>query len=188
MLIKISDKGKKDLFLSIFHILKGCSSSVTLYLKSDHLYIQGMDKAHVCLFEIKLDANWFDSYSDVVSCTDICVSTVFFYNILSTCEDKHTIELCYNSDEDNDSDDFEEESDDEIIYSNSNPSNEYKKNFHKNLAYYPLNSGSRYSYKVFVIDSNMILDDESPKWIIDKPLLFDNVPIINAQLTLIISK
>jgi proliferating cell nuclear antigen PCNA len=103
MLIKISDKGKKDLFLSIFHILKGCSSSVTLYLKPDHLYIQGMDKAHVCLFEIKLDANWFDSYSDVVSCTDICVSTVFFYNILSTCEDKHTIELCYNSDEDNDS-------------------------------------------------------------------------------------
>lgn len=91
-------------------------------------------------------------------------------------------------DEDNDSDDFEEESDDEIIYSNSNPSNEYKKNFHKNLVYYPLNSGSRYSYKVFVIDSNMILDDESPKWVIDKPLLFDNVPIINAQLTLIISK
>jgi hypothetical protein len=91
-------------------------------------------------------------------------------------------------DEDNDSDDFEEESDDEIIYSNPNPSNEYKKNFHKNLVYYPLNSVSRYSYKVFVIDSNMILDDESPKWIIDKPLLFDNVPIINAQLTLIISK
>jgi len=90
-------------------------------------------------------------------------------------------------DEDTGSDDFEEDSDDEIIYSN-NPSIEYKKNFHKNLAYYPLNSCSRYSYKVFVIDSNMILDGDNPKWIIDKPLLFDNVPIINAQLTLIINK
>jgi proliferating cell nuclear antigen PCNA len=103
MLIKISDKIKKDLFISIFQILKGCSSSVTLYLKPDHLYIQGMDKAHVCLFEIKLDANWFNLYSDVVSDTEICVSTHFFYNILSTCEDKHTIELCYDSVEDNDS-------------------------------------------------------------------------------------
>jgi proliferating cell nuclear antigen len=94
MLITVTDKLKKDLFISVFQILKTCSSSVTVFFRPDHIYIQGMDKSHVCLFEVRLDSTWFNSYlndKDVI----ICFPTHIFYNILSTTEEHHHIQLVF---------------------------------------------------------------------------------------------
>ena len=63
MQIQINDKKKRDIFVSIFHILKSCSSTANLIVDSDVFHIQGMDKSHICLFDLKLKSNWFDIYT-----------------------------------------------------------------------------------------------------------------------------
>jgi hypothetical protein len=48
------DKIKKDMFTALFQTLKNCTNIICLIFYEDHLYIQGMDKSHVCLFNIKI--------------------------------------------------------------------------------------------------------------------------------------
>lgn len=103
MHLSISDKSKKDIFISIFQLLKACSSAITIYFNSDHIYIQGMDKSHICLFEIKIFSSWFNSYEVVENNVSICLCTQFFYNILSLNEERHTIYLHCDSVEELDS-------------------------------------------------------------------------------------
>jgi proliferating cell nuclear antigen len=83
MKIQISDKKKKDVFVSVFHVLKNCSSLVCAKLEAERLHIQGMDKSHICLFDIKLDKKWFATY-DVAETTRICFDTNVFHSIIST--------------------------------------------------------------------------------------------------------
>jgi len=100
MHLTISDKSKKDIFISLFQLLKSCSSAITIYFNNDHIYIQGMDKSHVCLFEIKIGSSWFNSYEVLEENISICLCTQFFYNILSLNEERHTIHLHCDSTED----------------------------------------------------------------------------------------
>ena len=60
MKIQISDKKKKDVFVSLFQTLKNCSSVISMKINSELIHIQGMDKSHVCLFDLKLYFEWFD--------------------------------------------------------------------------------------------------------------------------------
>jgi proliferating cell nuclear antigen PCNA len=95
MKLTISDKAKKDNFVSIFGLLKTCSSTVTMIYKKDELYIQGMDKSHVCLFEIKLENSWFNEYESKDD-EFVTVDSHIFFNILTIIEEKQT--LCLWSD------------------------------------------------------------------------------------------
>ena len=97
MKLKISEKQKKDIFLSIFNLLKTCSSIVTMIYKQNELYIQGMDKAHVCLFEIKLQSDWFDEYQppDPEITETVSIDSHIFCNILSIVEESQTVCLWY---------------------------------------------------------------------------------------------
>lgn len=97
MKLKISEKPKKDIFLSIFNLLKTCSSIVTMIYKQNELYIQGMDKAHVCLFEIKLQSDWFDEYQppDPEITETVSIDSNIFCNILSIVEENQTVCLWY---------------------------------------------------------------------------------------------
>jgi hypothetical protein len=54
MKIQISDKKKKDIFVSLFQVLKNCSTLISITFEPDVAHIQGMDKSHVCLFDVKL--------------------------------------------------------------------------------------------------------------------------------------
>lgn len=101
MKLKISEKHKKDIFLSIFNILKTCTSIITMIYKPDELYIQGMDKAHVCLFEVKLKSDWFYEYEQETTET-ICVDSHMFYNILSIVEESQILTLHYEFEEQSD--------------------------------------------------------------------------------------
>ena len=62
MKILISDKKKKDVFVSLFQILKNCSSTISLTFTSEKIHIQGMDKSHVCLFDATINSEWFNEY------------------------------------------------------------------------------------------------------------------------------
>lgn len=83
MKIVISDKTKKDLFIAIFQILKSCSSQVSVQFSNEKLHIQGMDKSHVCLFDVNIVGSWFNEYN-VDEEKNICFDTSVFYTVIST--------------------------------------------------------------------------------------------------------
>jgi proliferating cell nuclear antigen PCNA len=80
--IQLSDKKKKDVFCSLFQILKNCSSVISCKFTTKLLHIQGMDKAHICLFDSKINANWFTSYEVKVT-TNLSFDSSVFHSIIS---------------------------------------------------------------------------------------------------------
>ena len=57
MKIVISNKNKKDLFIALFQTLKNCSTLINVKFEQDKLHIQGMDKSHICLFNVNIKPN-----------------------------------------------------------------------------------------------------------------------------------
>jgi len=125
MKLTISDKAKRDVFISIFHLLKQSTSAVTLMFLPDHLYIQGMDNSHVCLFDIKIMADWFTTY--VVNESDlstVSMDTNIFHMILSVCQDQHSIIIYYEGEPDTI----------DIDITNENSSKDFNKHFRMPLS------------------------------------------------------
>jgi len=102
MKVTINDREKQQLFVAIFELLKGTTSILNLHFKADHLYIQGMDRSHVCLFDISIQQDWFTSYE--VNDNDakrICIHTQTVYSILSSANnDSHTFLVYYDGEPD----------------------------------------------------------------------------------------
>ena len=101
MHLSIKSKGKKDLFCSIFGQLKNFTSLINIMFYEDHIYIQGMDKSHVCLFEIKLKSSWFDSYQlDTVDMKNVAVNVSIFHKIISSVSLDELINIFYKGESD----------------------------------------------------------------------------------------
>ena len=58
----IRDTVKSQQYIELFKIIKNLNSYTTLCGQSDKLFIQIMDESHVCLFNINILADWFESY------------------------------------------------------------------------------------------------------------------------------
>lgn len=97
MLLTITEKTKKDIFISLFQLLKAATSNVTIIFLEDHAYIQGLDGSHVCLFDAKIYNIWFDKYE---ICEDdsknICVNSQILHTILSMSQEQDSLTLHYN--------------------------------------------------------------------------------------------
>jgi hypothetical protein len=63
MNIIIGDKKKKELFISIFQLLKNLTTKIDTSFDLQKLHIQGMDKSHICLFDLNLNSSWFNYYN-----------------------------------------------------------------------------------------------------------------------------
>lgn len=101
MKLTLSNKPKKDLFVSIFQTLKNCTSIISVIFYTNYIHIQGMDKTHVCLFDLTIDEKWFDEYSNDKQ-TVINFDSNIFYNIISYNQDNSRLTVEYNdTDEDN---------------------------------------------------------------------------------------
>jgi proliferating cell nuclear antigen len=98
MKIQISDKKKKDIFVSLFQVLKNCSTLISITFEPDVAHIQGMDKSHVCLFDVKLNKNWFTKY-DIIDSTKICFDSNVFHSIISTKSENQDLIIKMNSDD-----------------------------------------------------------------------------------------
>jgi proliferating cell nuclear antigen len=94
----IIDKRKKDAFISIFQLLKNSTSQINLTINKTTFHVQGMDKSHVCLFDLKLSFEWFDYY-EVNEKYELCFDTGTFYSIISTKADEQS--LVFYLDDDN---------------------------------------------------------------------------------------
>ncbi len=105
MKVTISNKNKKDLFVAIFQILKGCTSIVRVVFQKEKMYIQGMDKSHICLFELNIKKVWFDEYNvdedNIDELNAMCFDTNIFHLIISSKQDSHNI-IIQSSDDDSD--------------------------------------------------------------------------------------
>lgn len=98
MEFQISDKKKKDIFVSIFQVLKNCSSIISCTFEEELLHIQGMDKSHICLFDVKLNKSWFNSYT-ISEKKIISFDSNIFHSIISTKSDNQS--LIFKMDSDN---------------------------------------------------------------------------------------
>jgi proliferating cell nuclear antigen len=99
MKVTISNKNKKDLFVALFQIIKGCTSVVRVIFKEEKMYIQGMDKSHICLFEVNIQKKWFDDYT-IDQETTVCFDTNIFHLIISSKQESHDINI-HSDSEDN---------------------------------------------------------------------------------------
>lgn len=86
MKIHICDKKKKDIFVHLFQTLKNCSSSISMKINSGLIHIQGMDKSHVCLFDAKINSNWFSLF-EIKKEINLSFDSNVFYSIISTKSD-----------------------------------------------------------------------------------------------------
>lgn len=99
MLLSISEKTKKELFVSLFHLIKSCTNAINIMFKDDHMYIQGMDKCHICLFDIKIMSDWFSRYEKKEGDQEsICITTSMFHTVISMVTDNHSLVLEYEGD------------------------------------------------------------------------------------------
>lgn len=100
MKVTITDKKKKEMFISLFNVLKNCSSLINLTFEFELIHIQGMDKSHICLFDVKINKNWFSIY-ELSETIKICFDSCFFNSIISTKSDTQDLTM-YLSDNDPD--------------------------------------------------------------------------------------
>lgn len=82
MKVTIADKHKKELFVALFQVLKNCSTLVNIDFQKDKMHIQGMDKSHICLFEVNIQNKWFSLY-EVTDNINICIDINTFHSIIS---------------------------------------------------------------------------------------------------------
>jgi proliferating cell nuclear antigen len=102
MKLIITEKAKKDKFISIFHLLKNCSSIIRIIFTEDDMYIQGMDKSHICLFDVKIVPAWFDTYiKDKEDASTISIDTHILHNVLSMTQEQHSLTIHYEGEPEN---------------------------------------------------------------------------------------
>ena len=90
MRLTLGSKTKIDILVAIFQLLKNSNTYVQLEFQSTYLHIQGMDKSHVCLFNIHINKSWFTSYEAEVA-TIVTVDSNSFHTILSRSQVNNTL-------------------------------------------------------------------------------------------------
>tara|TARA_B100001093_G_scaffold519917_1_gene611375 strand:- start:16515 stop:17309 length:795 start_codon:yes stop_codon:yes gene_type:complete len=99
MKIIINSPLKVRQIIKIFHYLKELSTDVNINCSTQGLYAQGMDSAHVSLFEINLQESWFDEYECKEDDT-IGINCELFYKVISCIDDNQSIELTKTKEDD----------------------------------------------------------------------------------------
>lgn len=97
MQLTIVDKHKKDIFIALFQTLKNISSVVNIIFTKDKLHIQGMDKAHVCLYDVSFISDWFCSYESSDDTLEISLDTAIFHTVLNIKNDSQSITIYTNN-------------------------------------------------------------------------------------------
>lgn len=92
----LNTPSKLQNYITIFSTIKHVSDAINIYFKPEGIYFQTMDGGHVCMCELKLSSNWFDSYK----CDQeymVGVNTKILGLISSCYDDKQTITWNYDN-------------------------------------------------------------------------------------------
>lgn len=101
MHLTIDNKFKQEIFVALFQLLKNWSSHINLNFEKDRLYIQSMDKSHVCLADIELKNTWFTSY-DCPENNKISVDSIQFAILINYALKHDTLEMKFEDEADPD--------------------------------------------------------------------------------------
>jgi proliferating cell nuclear antigen len=71
-----------EMFVALFQLLKNWGSYLNLQFEKTHLYIQSMDKSHVCLSSIHISNKWFSQYA-IEDTTNIAVDSTNFATMMN---------------------------------------------------------------------------------------------------------
>ena len=88
MEILINNTTNGEIFTTLFQHMKLFTENVNVYFREDELFIQGMDKSHVSIFEIKLPKDWFDKY-ELSTEIILGINTNILFKVLNTREKTH---------------------------------------------------------------------------------------------------
>ena len=99
----INQKEKCVKFVDIFRHIKDFTEFVTFTIKENGIYIQGMDGAQVCLYEIMFHENWINDEENNGSYTveeeytnkEVSMNITFLHCILNTRQEHQDIKINY---------------------------------------------------------------------------------------------
>jgi len=94
MRLTIENKAKLEIFVAIFQLLKNWSSHINMHFEKDRLYIQSMDKSHVCLADIEIKNKWF-SFFDCSNNNKISIDSSHFAILMNYALKHDKLELKY---------------------------------------------------------------------------------------------
>ena len=95
MRLTIENKSKLEIFVSIFQLLKNWSSHINMNFEKDKLYIQSIDKSHICLADIEIKDKWFSVYDCSIN-NKISVDSVHFSILMNYALKHDKLELKYD--------------------------------------------------------------------------------------------
>ena len=95
MKLSIENKSKLEMFVALFQLLKNWSTQLNLQFEPDQLYIQTMDKSHICLSNIVIKASWFNEYF-VEEATSIAVDTGSFATMMNYAVKHNKVDIIFN--------------------------------------------------------------------------------------------
>jgi proliferating cell nuclear antigen len=101
MRLTIENKSKQEVFVAIFQLLKNWSSHINMHFEKDRLYIQSMDKSHVCLADIEIKSKWFSEY-DCINNNKVSVDSNHFAILMNYALKHDSIELKFEDEVDPD--------------------------------------------------------------------------------------
>jgi proliferating cell nuclear antigen len=103
MFLTIENKYKQEIFVALFQLLKNWSSHINMRFEKERLYIQCMDKSHICLADIQIKDKWFSKY-DCTNNTKISVDSNHFAIIINYALKHEIIEINFAQDSNSNSD------------------------------------------------------------------------------------
>jgi len=85
MILSLESQHNIERFVGLFQLLKNWGTSINLQFRKKELFIQVMDKSHVCLAVININKEWFSQYNinEKITQTNVCVDASFFSLIIS---------------------------------------------------------------------------------------------------------
>jgi len=92
MRLTIETKSKQEIFVALFQLLKNWGSYINMHFEKDRLYIQSMDKSHICLADINIKSKWFTNY-DCAKNTNIAIDSTHYAILMNYALKHDTIEM-----------------------------------------------------------------------------------------------
>ena len=99
MRLIIENKSKLEAFVSMFQLLKNWNSHISMNFENDKLYIQTMDKSHVCLADIEIKAKWFSIF-ECQKNKKVSIDSNHFAILMNYALKHNKLELKYDDDDD----------------------------------------------------------------------------------------
>jgi proliferating cell nuclear antigen PCNA len=106
MRLTIENKSKMEMFVALFQLLKNWGSCLNLHFEKTRLYIQSMDKSHICLSSIHISSDWFSHY-EIDNPANISLDSTNFAIMMNYAVKHNKMEIK-----------FEDESDPDTIFIN----------------------------------------------------------------------